>query len=358
MPQPAASDHERPADPSIAVAIPCFNEEATIAAVVDDFRGTLPGARIYVYDNASTDGTAAAATAAGATVRREPARGKGNVVRRMLGDIDTDIVVLVDGDSTYPASAAPQMVATLVENGLDMVTGVRVPVRTTAYPKGHRFGNVLITGLVGAMFGRRFRDILSGYRVVSRRFAKSFPALSRGFEIETEIAVHALTTGMPAAEVEVPYFERPNGSRSKLHTVRDGIAIARTIVVLAKEEMPLACFSVACAILELGAVLLAWPLLAEYIESGLVPRLPTAVLCTGLALLGALALACGLVLDTIARGRREARRLHYLSLPACRPAGPAVGDGESGPMPEPRGAGAAGGQNRAGEAGQGLRGTT
>ena len=321
LPQPVSFDAAGHGDPSIAVAIPCCNEAATVAAVVQDFRDALPGAQIHVYDNASTDGTAAAALAAGAIVRREPARGKGRVVRRMLADIDADILVLVDGDSTYPAAEAPRMVAALVDEGLDMVSGARAARHTAAFPRGHRLGNALITGLVGAIFGRRFRDILTGYRVLSRRFAKSFPALSRGFEIETEIAVHALAMGMPTAELDVPYFERPEGSRSKLRTFRDGTVIARTILVLIKEEKPLAFFAGVGAVLEIVAVLLAWPLLGEYLATGLVPRLPTAVLATGLALLGALGFACGLVLDSVARGRREARRLHYLAL--AGPGGPA-----------------------------------
>lgn len=316
MPQPAAAETILPTDLSIAVAIPCLDEATTIGAVVDDFRTVLPQACIYVYDNASTDGTAAAARAAGAVVRHEPARGKGNVVRRALGDIDADVVVLVDGDGTYPASHAPGLIAALVGGQLDMVVGARVPVQPTAYPRGHRLGNALITALVGAAFGRRFRDILSGYRVVSRRFAKSFPALARGFEIETEITAHALGMGMPALELDVPYAERPAGSRSKLRTVRDGMVIVRTILVLVKEEKPLAFFGLAGGVLELAAVALAWPLLPEYLDTGLVTRLPTAVLATGLALLGALSFTCGLVLDTVARGRREARRLHYLALPA------------------------------------------
>lgn len=316
MPNLAAEEQTLPADLSIAVAIPCLNEATTIASVVSDFRAVLPGARVYVYDNASTDGTAAAAAAAGAVVRHEPVRGKGNVVRRVFGDIDADIVVLVDGDSTYPAREATRMVAALVEDRLDMVVGARVPVQATAYPRGHRLGNALITAVVGAMFGRRFRDILSGYRVVSRRFAKSFPTLAHGFEIETEITVHALAMGMPAAELDVPYAERPTGSSSKLRTLRDGISIARTIVVLVKEERPFAFFAIAGGVLELTAVAIAWPLLPAYLETGLVPRLPTAVLCTGLAILGALSFACGLVLDTVARARRESKRLHYLALRA------------------------------------------
>ncbi|MCY4012176.1 MAG: glycosyltransferase [Gammaproteobacteria bacterium] len=313
------------ADLSIAVAIPCLNEAATIASVVDDFHAALTGARVYVYDNASTDDTFDVAAAAGAIVRREPERGKGNVVRRAFGDLDADVVVLVDGDGTYPAHEARRMVATLVEDRLDMVVGARLPVQETAFPRGHRLGNRLITAVVGAMFGRRFRDTLSGYRVLSRRFAKSFPAQTGGFEVETEMTVHALATGMPATELEVAYAGRPAGSRSKLRTVPDGIAIARTIMVLVKEEKPLAFFALVGGVLELAAGALAWPLLPEYLETGLVPRLPTAVLSTGLALLGALSFACGLVLDTVTRGRRESRRLHYLALPtppeASRPPG-------------------------------------
>ena len=222
------------------------------------------------------------------------------------------------------------MVATLVEERLDMVVGARVPVQETAYPRGHRLGNALINAVVGAMFGRRFRDILSGYRVLSRRFAKSFPAQASGFEVETEMTVHALAMGIPAAEMDVAYAGRPAGSHSKLRTLPDGIAIARTIMVLLKEEKPLAFFAVLGGILELAALAIAWPLLPEYLETGLVPRLPTAILCTGLALLGALSFACGLVLDTVTRGRRESRRLHYLALPTPPDASPPTG-------PVPRG---------------------
>ena len=300
---------------SIAVLIPCLDEEAAIAGVVRDFKAALPTAEIHVYDNASTDGTVGVAREAGALVRSEPMRGKGNVVRRMFADIDADLFVLVDGDGTYPVDRAPAMIETLIADRLDMVTGVRIADRQSAYRPGHRFGNRTITGLVGQIFGRRFSDILSGYRVMSRRFVKSFPALSKGFEIETEITVHALEMRLPCAELEIPYFERPAGSSSKLRTVRDGIRIVRTIVALIREERPLEFFCALFAALELAAVILAWPLLPEYLETGLVPRLPTAVLSTGLALLGFLSLACGLILDTVTLGRREIRRLRYLSLP-------------------------------------------
>ena len=305
----------KPGDLSIAVLIPCLDEEAAIAGVVREFRAALPTAEIHVYDNGSTDGTARAARDAGALVRSEPMRGKGNVVRRMFADIDADLFVLVDGDGTYPADRAPRMIEALIEGGLDMVGGARMAGEKAAYRPGHRFGNRAITATVGLIFGRRFSDILSGYRVMSRRFVKSFPALSTGFEIETEIAVHALEMRLPCAELEIPYFERPAGSSSKLRTIRDGIRIARTIAALIREERPLEFFSVLFAVLELAAVILSWPLLIEYLETGLVPRLPTAVLSTGLALLGFLSFACGLILDTVTLGRRETRRLHYLSLP-------------------------------------------
>ena len=308
-------------DLSIAVLIPCLDEEAAIAGVVRDFRAALPTAEIHVYDNASTDSTVRQAREAGALVRSEPMRGKGNVVRRMFADIDADLFVLVDGDGTYPADRAPAMIEALIAGRLDMVTGARIADRESAYRPGHRFGNRTITGMVGLVFGRRFSDILSGYRVMSRRFVKSFPALSKGFEIETEITVHALEMRLPCAELEIPYFERPAGSSSKLRTVRDGIRIVRTIVALIREERPLEFFSALFAVLELAAVILAWPLLLEYLETGLVPRLPTAVLSTGLALLGFLSLACGLILDTVTLGRREIRRLRYLSL-----SGPPVRD--------------------------------
>lgn len=300
---------------SIAVVIPCRDEEVAIAGVVNDFRTALPTSRIHVYDNASTDGTMEAAAKAGALVCSEPARGKGNVVRRMFGDIEADIFVMVDGDGTYPADRAPEMIASLIDGQLDMVSGARVPNHKAAYRPGHRLGNRAITFMVGLIFGRRFSDVLSGYRILTRRFVKSFPALSKGFEIETEIAVHALEMRLPCAEVEVPYSERPHGSPSKLRTIRDGISIVKTILLLIKEERPLEVFFLVFVLLEAAAVILSWPLLTEYLETGLVPRLPTAVLSTGLALLGFLSLACSLILDTVTLGRRETKRLRYLSLP-------------------------------------------
>ena len=325
FPANGAVDASAFGDLSIAVLIPCLDEEAAIAGVVRDFRAALPTAEFHVYDNASTDDTVRAARNAGALVRSEPMRGKGNVVRRMFADIDADLYVLVDGDGTYPADHAPRMIEALIEGPFDMVGGARIARQEAAYRPGHRFGNRTITAMVGLVFGRRFSDILSGYRVMSRRFVKSFPALSKGFEIETEIAVHALEMRLPCAELEIPYFERPAGSSSKLRTVRDGIRIVRTIAALIREERPLEFFSVLFAALELAAVILAWPLLIEYLKTGLVPRLPTAVLSTGLALLGFLSLACGLILDTVTLGRRETRRLHYLSLPGL----PVRGEGRS-----------------------------
>lgn len=302
--------------PSVAVLLPCYNEEAAIGQVVRDFRAALPAARIYVYDNASSDRTADVAREAGATVVHEGLRGKGNVVRRMFADVEADIYVLADGDDTYDASAAPRLIEQLCRDQLDMVNAARANASQEAYRRGHRFGNQLFTTLVSSLFGKRFGDILSGYRVFSRRFVKSFPALAKGFEIETELTVHALELRMPVAETVTPYKERPEGSESKLNTFRDGFRILRTIIRLAKEERPLAFFSVAAALLAAGAVTLAIPLFVTYFETGLVPRLPTAVLVCALMVLAFLSLASGLILDSVSLGRREIKRLHYLTLPA------------------------------------------
>ena len=300
--------------PTIAVLLPCYNEEAAIGQVVRDFRAALPSARGFVYDNASSDRTAVVAQEAGATVIHERLRGKGNVVRRMFADVDADIYVLADGDDTYDAAAAPQLVEQLCREQLDMVNAARVNASAEAYRRGHRFGNVLFTTLVSSLFGKRFGDILSGYRVFSRRFVKSFPALAKGFEIETELTVHALELRMPVAETPTPYKERPEGSQSKLNTFRDGFRILRTIIRLAKEERPLAFFSAGAAILAASAVILAIPLFLTFFETGLVPRLPTAVLVCALMLLASLSLASGLILDSVSLGRREMKRLHYLTL--------------------------------------------
>jgi glycosyltransferase involved in cell wall biosynthesis len=298
--------------PAIAVLIPCYNEEAAIGKVVRDFRAALPGATIYVYDNNSRDCTVEVARDAGAVVRLETLQGKGHVVRRMFADVEADIYVLVDGDDTYDAGAAGELVGHLVERQLDLVNAKRVGGGEAAYRAGHRFGNRALTGLVSLLFGKRFEDMLSGYKVFSRRFVKSFPALSTGFEIEPELAVHALELHMAIAELPTAYKERPAGSTSKLRTYRDGFRILRTILVFVKEERPLLFFNTIAAALTLLALALAWPIFVTYVKTGLVPRLPTAVLATGLMVLASLSLTCGIVLDTVTRGRREAKRLHYL----------------------------------------------
>jgi hypothetical protein len=300
---------------AIVVIVPCHNEAASIARVVADFQKALPEAVVIVCDNNSTDDTAEVARRAGALVRREHLRGKGNAVRRMFSDIEADIYVLVDGDDTYDHASAAKLVARLREEGLDMVVGARVATSDSAYRRGHRLGNYLLTKLVRVVFGDRVSDMLSGYRVLSRRFVKSFPALTEGFEIETELTVHALELRMPMAEMATPYRERPASSASKLNTFRDGWRILKTIVLLVKEERPLPFFSCLFALLALSSLVLAWPVFATYVETGLVPRLPTAVLSMGLMLLAFLSLACGAILDTVTRGRREMKRLHYLSVP-------------------------------------------
>ena len=301
--------------PTVAVLIPCLNEEAAIPAVVNDFRRALPDALIFVYDNGSTDRTVEVARAAGAIVRREPLKGKGNVVRRMFADIEADIYVLVDGDDTYDAASAPAMIRRLIDDALDMVNGAREEKSEAAYRRGHRFGNRLLTGLVARFFGERMSDMLSGYRIMSRRFVKSVPALATGFETETELTVHALELRMPIAEIMTPYRERPAESASKLRTIPDGIRIMRLIMRLVREERPLEFFSLVAGALALASILLGIPVVLEYITTGLVPRLPTAVLAMGLMLLAFLSLACGLILSTVTRGRMEAKRLHYLGIP-------------------------------------------
>jgi glycosyltransferase involved in cell wall biosynthesis len=298
--------------------IPCFNEELSIAGVIGDFQRAMPNATIYVYDNNSTDRTVEVALEAGAIVQREVRQGKGNVVRRMFADVEADVFVLVDGDGTYAAANAPALVNRLLEDGLDMVNAAREEQSADAYRKGHRFGNWLLTEIVRRIFGRQLSDMLSGYRVLSRRFVKSFPALSAGFEIETELTVHALELRMPIAEVRTPYRERPPGSVSKLNTYRDGFRILRTIAALVKEERPLAFFGVSFVLLAAFSLLFGAPVVKTYLDTGLVPRLPTAVLSMGLMLLAFLALACGLILDTVTHGRRELRRLHYLQVPLVK----------------------------------------
>jgi hypothetical protein len=302
---------------SIAVLIPACDEEAAIAGVIARFQAALPDADIYVYDNNSRDRTAQIARDCGVTVRREGLQGKGNVVRRMFADIDAAIYVLVDGDGTYDADAAPAMIALLVAENLDMVNAARMPVaaRGAAQPfrPMHRFGNYVLTGTVRAVFGSQIQDMLSGYRVFSRRFVKSFPALARGFETETELTIHALDLAMPVAEIVTLYRGRAPGTASKLRTIRDGLQILRTIALLVKDHRPIPVFGLAALALLAAGIALGTPVVAGYLRTGLVPRLPTAVLATGLELLAAISVGCGLVLDSLARGRKEIKRLAYLS---------------------------------------------
>jgi hypothetical protein len=297
----------------IAVLVPCFNEEVAVARVVADFRAALPEATIYVYDNNSTDRTVEVARRAGAVVGRETHQGKGNVVRRMFADVDADVIVLVDGDATYDAASARGLIGRLLEDRLDMVIAARIDRDEAAYRMGHRLGNRLFSTAVDWVFDATFTDILSGYRVFSRRFIKSFPVLSRGFEIEIELTVHALELELPTAEIATPYYARPAGSASKLSTWRDGLRILSTVVNLFRTERPLAFFSgVGVALAVLSAVL-AIPVFATYLEQGVVPRLPTAVLSTGLMLLAFLFVVAGLILDTVTKGRREVKLLAYLA---------------------------------------------
>jgi glycosyltransferase involved in cell wall biosynthesis len=300
----------------VGVLIPCHNEELAIRKVVADFRAALPDATIYVYDNNSDDGTIVAAREAGAVVRSERLQGKGHVVRRMFADVEADVYVLVDGDDTYDARSAPAMVRLLVEQQLDMVNGARTAASDAAYRRGHRFGNTVLSGIIAWIFGNRISDVLSGYRVFSRRFVKSFPALSSGFETETEFSIHALELHMPVGEVVTPYKDRPAGSASKLRTYSDGLRILRTILVLVKEERPLQFFSLAALALLLVGLGLGIPIVIEFLETHLVPRFPTAILATGSVLLSFLSLVCGLVLDSVARGRKEVKRMAYLAVPA------------------------------------------
>jgi glycosyltransferase involved in cell wall biosynthesis len=297
----------------IAVLVPCYNEEATIGKVVADFRAALPDAAIYVYDNNSTDRTVDVAAAADAIVRREHHQGKGRVVRRMFTDIDADIYVLVDGDATYDAPSPQAMIDKLVAERLDMVCAVRVDREQSAYRAGHRAGNRMLTGFVAHVFGQSFTDMLSGYRVFTRRFVKSFPVLSGGFEIETELTVHALELELPVGELPTPYYSRPQGSASKLNTWRDGARLLRTVLRLYRAERPLALFTAIGVSLAIVAVGIAVPIFITYFQEGVVPRLPTAVLSTGLMLLAFLSIACGLILDTVTRGRRELKLLSYLA---------------------------------------------
>lgn len=302
----------------IAVLVPCYNEATTVAQVVCDFRSTLPEATIYVFDNNSTDGTAEIANAAGAVVRRETQKGKGNVVRRMFADVEADLYIMVDGDATYDASVAPRLIQFALEGGYDMVNVARVETAEKAYRPGHRFGNQLLTGMVGWVFGTRTSDMLSGYKIFSRRFVKTFPAMSSGFEIETEIMIHALELGIPVGEISAPYGERPEDSASKLQTWSDGFRILRMIGQLVRRERPLEFFGITALVLVLVSLLLGLPVVFEFWETGLVPRLPTAVLSAAVMLSALLSFAIGLVLEAVTHSRRELKRLAYLALPPLR----------------------------------------
>ncbi|WP_309661333.1 glycosyltransferase family 2 protein [Sphingomonas sp.] len=302
--------------PRIAVLLPCFNEAATIAATVEGFRAALPSAQVYVFDNNSSDRTREIAAAGGAIVRSERQQGKGHVVRRMFADVDADVYLMADGDLTYDPKSAQAMVDLLLAEQLDMVVGTRKHQEKDAYRGGHVLGNKLFTGILAGLFGRSFSDIFSGYRVFSRRFVKSFPVLSSGFEIETEISVHALELRMPVGEVETAYGARPEGSESKLSTYGDGWRILKTIGTLYRIERPVLFFGLIGAMLLIAALILSVPLILTYLDTGLVPRVPTAILITGMTIIAVLCFFAGLILDTVTRGRREVRRLAYLALPA------------------------------------------
>lgn len=304
-----------PNEPRVVVLIPCYNEEITIGTVVKDFKRALPDADIFVYDNNSTDRTIDVARAAGAIVRKEALQGKGNVIRRMFADINADYYVLVDGDATYEAASAPVLLLEAMSEGMDMVTGLRVTDRKAAYRSGHVLGNKVLTGMVTTVFGRRLSDMLSGYRVFSYRFVKSFPALAGGFETETEFTVHALELGMPIGEMPTRYIERPPGSVSKLRTYSDGLIILKTIVNLCKQERPLAFFSVAAILFAVIGLIIGAPVIYVYFQTKLVPRLPSAILATGFEIMAALSMTCALILDSVALARREQKRIRYLSLP-------------------------------------------
>lgn len=300
--------------PSIAVIIPCFNEAPTIESVINGFRAVLPGARITVFDNNSTDNTAAVARDAGAEVFFEPRRGKGNVVRRMFAEIDADVYLMVDGDGTYDPGAAADLVSLVVNDRVDMAIGTRANVTRDAHRAGHALGNRLFNDIFARMFGQAYADIFSGYRAFSRRFVKSFPALSSGFEIETELSVHASQMRLPVAEIETAYSKRPDGSHSKLRSVRDGLRILHAFVFLLKETRPILFFGMVAAAVSMLAGALALPLLDTYFKTGLVPRQPTAILCMGLMVVASLLAVCGIVLDSLTRARVEHKRILYLAV--------------------------------------------
>ena len=298
--------------PSIAVLIPCHNESSTIAAVVGGFRSALPTAHLFVFDNNSSDDTATRAAEAGAHVRRVGLQGKGNVLRRMFADVEADVYVLVDGDDTYDAASAPRLVDLLISQSLDMVVGVRAPIATAAYRRGHALGNRVLSGFLSWLFGRNCSDILTGYRAFSRRFVKSFPVFSSGFEIETELTVHALEMSLPVGELVTPYRGRQQGSQSKLSTYRDGLRILLTMLRLFSTERPFAFYGAASILLAITSIVLAIPVVQTYLQTGLVPRFPTAILSTGLMILAGLSFFAGLILSTVTQGRREVKALLYL----------------------------------------------
>lgn len=312
------SDARKTDTPTIAVLIPCFNEEAAIVSVIESFQQALPASRIYVCDNNSTDRTIELARAAGATVMRESLQGKGHALRRLFADVQADVYILVDGDNTYDPTSASPMVNMLIDQGLDMVTGTRVTNVASAYRRGHLFGNRILTMAVTSIFGERITDMLSGYRVFSRRFVKSFPALSSGFETETEFTVHALELDMPLGEIETRYRDRPLNSTSKLRTYRDGVRILLTIVNLIRDQKPLPFFALLASLSTFAAILLSIPIFTEFHSTHTVPRFPTAILCVGLMLLAGIFAACGLILDSVSRGRKEFKRIIYLSIPVFR----------------------------------------
>jgi glycosyltransferase involved in cell wall biosynthesis len=313
---PELNAHSQPKQLDVAILLPCYNEGLAIRTVIERFRAAIPHARIYVYDNNSTDDSAEVARSAGAIVRSEARQGKGFVVRRMFADIDADIYLMCDADETYDAAMAMELVDNLVDRGLDMVVGTRMDVSGTAYRPAHKFGNWMLTSLVRTMFGSGFSDMLSGYRAFSRRFVKSFPLMSQGFEIETELTIHALQLEMPTLEVPTRFKDRIAGSDSKLQTVSDGIRILWTIFTLLKQERPLFLFAIAAGALMSFSLVLGYPIIAEYARTSTVPRLPTAVLVTGTMILAFLSLFSGLILDTVTRGRKEVKRLRYLELPS------------------------------------------
>ncbi len=308
------ADDGNSAAPRIAVILPCHNEATTIARVIEGFRQSLPAARICVFDNASSDETSAVARAAGAEVFREPQRGKGNVVRRMFAEIDADVYVMADGDGTYDASAAPKLVGMIVDDRLDMAIGARQDITSNAHRAGHAFGNRLFNKLFASLFGQNYTDIFSGYRAFSRRFVKSFPALSSGFEIETELSVHASQMRLPVAEIETAYSSRPEGSLSKLRSVRDGLRILRAFLFLLKETRPVLFFGGFAATFAAASIILSLPLAQTYLQTGLVPRMPTAILCVGLMTIASLLAICGIILDSLSRARVEQKRILYLAV--------------------------------------------